>query len=293
MLIPFFPQPVSSRNNLNNNGGAGGDNSDGSTGPTISFLDDVTLFPGAYFSGGGGSGTKLGAGTGGGNGGVLINNVPQNGSNGLPNTGGGGGGGTSYTGTATTKRSSSGGNGGSGVVLLYFKNPSQIAITSRYIEFPDGSQQIAAYKQPTIIESNLSNGMFETGNLVYIFSGILPYDSLGGIYLTAGTYMVWLGINTEVNTVDITDFRIGIAKNTTLVNSSTAIQCADACVNYTCYFQKTDDAVGSATGDVENRVVSGCFTLVTGKKVYPFVRFTVTGANPISSINCIFVKISG
>ena len=141
--------------------------------------------------GGGGSGGSGGL-YGGGDG------LSGNGGNGLANTGGGGGGAIGY-GSSDSFQTYSGGSGGSGVVFLYFtySNP-YIDISPSYIQFPDASQQITAYKQPTIVEtntnfSNLSSG--SSGKLIYCFDNVSPYDASGGIYLTSGTYMVWLGVN--------------------------------------------------------------------------------------------------
>ena len=53
-------------------------------------------------------------------------------------------------------------------------------------------------------------------------ASIPPYNASGGLALTAGTYMMWIGINFEDASVfQITDLRMGLSTLSTLTAAST------------------------------------------------------------------------
>lgn len=109
-----------------------------------------------------------------------------------------------------------------------------------------------------------------TGTFRYVMSSITPYDASGGLSLSAGTYMLWIGINFEdASAFNMTDLKMGISNIGTLSSASTEAQIVAALPNLTCYFHKTD-AADAAPSDSENRVLSSCFNISAATTMFPF-----------------------
>ena len=142
------------------------------------------------------------------------------------------------------------------------------------------------------IQSSVSYGNVPTGSFKYLMVSVAPYNSSGGISLTAGTYMFWIGINFEdASAFSMTDLRLGMADASTLTSASTEAQIIAAIPNLTCYFHKTD-AADAAASDTEQRVLSGCFNLTATTTMYPFYGANHAGTtmDTISS-DVLIVKI--
>ena len=144
------------------------------------------------------------------------------------------------------------------------------------------------------IQTSASYGTVASGSFKYLMVSIAPYNASGGIALTAGTYMFWIGINFEDSSAyNLTDFRLGICTSSSLTSASSEATIIASLPNLTCYFHKTD-AADAATSDSEQRVMSGCFNLASATTVYPFY-----GANhaavTMDTITCdvVIVKIGG
>jgi hypothetical protein len=109
-----------------------------------------------------------------------------------------------------------------------------------------------------------------TGTFRYVMSSTTPYDANGGLSLSAGTYMLWFGINFEdTSTFNLTDLKMGLSTVSTLSSASSEATIVASLPNLTCYFHKTD-AGDAAIADSENRVLSSCFNLASAGIVYPF-----------------------
>ena len=144
------------------------------------------------------------------------------------------------------------------------------------------------------IQTSATYGAVPSGSFKYLMVSVTPYNSSGGIALTSGTYMFWIGINFEDSSAyNLTDLRLGMANVSTLTSGSTEAQILAALPNLTCYFHKTD-AADAAGSDSEQRVMSGCFNLASATTIYPFY-----GANhaavTMDTITCdvVIVKIGG
>ena len=144
------------------------------------------------------------------------------------------------------------------------------------------------------IQTSATYGAVPSGSFKYLMVSVAPYNSSGGIALTSGTYMFWIGINFEDSSAyNLTDLRLGMANVSTLTSGSTEAQILAALPNLTCYFHKTD-AADAAGSDSEQRVMSGCFNLASATTIYPFY-----GANhaavTMDTITCdvVIVKIGG
>jgi hypothetical protein len=135
-----------------------------------------------------------------------------------------------------------------------------------------------------------------TNTFSYMMSSVTPYSAGGGVTLTGGTYMFWMGINMEDSSAfDVTDIRMGLTTTSTLSNASTEADFVGGLPNLTCYFHKTDTAT-SSSGDSENRVLSGCFYNGSSSAVYyPFyyVNNNATGGIDSFDTDVIIVKIGG
>jgi len=120
------------------------------------------------------------------------------------------------------------------------------------------------------IQTSASYGAVPSGSFKYLMVSIAPYNSSGGIALTAGTYMFWIGINFEDSSAfAMTDLRLGISNSSALTSGSTEATIIASLPNLTCYFHKTD-AADAAGSDTEQRVLSGCFNLTAATTMYPF-----------------------
>jgi len=142
------------------------------------------------------------------------------------------------------------------------------------------------------IQTSATYGNVPTGSFKYLMVSIPPYNSSGGIALTAGTYMFWLAINFEdALAFSITDLRLGMSTSSTLTAASTEAVIIASLPNLTCYFHKTDAADAAAT-DTEQRVLSGCFNITAATTIYPFygANHAAVTMDTISS-DCVIVKI--
>jgi hypothetical protein len=144
------------------------------------------------------------------------------------------------------------------------------------------------------IQTSATYGAVPTGSFKYLMVSVAPYNASGGIALTAGTYMFWIGINFEDSSAfAMTDLRLGMSNISTLTSASTEAQITASLPNLTCYFHKTDQA-DAAGSDSEQRVLSGCFNLASATTIYPFY-----GANhaavTMDTISCdvVITKIGG
>jgi len=118
------------------------------------------------------------------------------------------------------------------------------------------------------IQTSASYGAVPSGSFKYLMVSIAPYNSSGGIALTAGTYMFWIGINFEDSSAfAMTDLRLGISNSSALTSGSTEATIIASLPNLTCYFHKTD-AADAAGSDTEQRVLSGCFNLTAATTMY-------------------------
>jgi len=122
-------------------------------------------------------------------------------------------------------------------------------------------------------------------------SSITPYDANGGLSLSAGTYMLWFGINFEdTSTFNLTDLRLGLSLVSTLTTSSSEATIVASLPNLTCYFHKTD-AGDAAVSDSENRVLSSCFNLASAGIVYPFYDANHSVTMDTVKVDVIITKI--
>jgi hypothetical protein len=142
------------------------------------------------------------------------------------------------------------------------------------------------------LQSSASIGNVASSSFNYLFSGVTPYSSGGGLSLTAGTYMFWLAVNYEdSSTFAMTDLRMGISESSSLTNGSSEATIIASLPNLTCYFHKTD-AADAATSDSEHRVLSGCFNLTAATVVYPFSTANHAAVTmDLLTSDCVFVKI--
>jgi len=130
-----------------------------------------------------------------------------------------------------------------------------------------------------------------TGTFRYVMSSITPYDANGGLSLSAGTYMLWFGINFEdTSTFNLTDLRLGLSLVSTLTTSSSEATIVASLPNLTCYFHKTD-AGDAAVSDSENRVLSSCFNLASAGIVYPFYDANHSVTMDTVKVDVIITKI--
>jgi hypothetical protein len=152
---------------------------------------------------------------------------------------------------------------------------------------------VNTYLGGTIESTNTKSGV-ASGTFFYAMSNataIAPYDTGGGIALTAGTYMFWMGLSIEDTAAfDATDIRMGLSLNNTLSASSTEAQYRAAIPNLTCYFHKTDAAAAVAT-DSENRVLSSCFNIASATTMYPFFICNTSVNIDTYTVDIIFTKI--
>ena len=141
------------------------------------------------------------------------------------------------------------------------------------------------------LQSSTSSSNVATNTFQYPMSSVSPYTAGGGISLTAGTYMFWMGLNAEdTSAFDITDLRMGITTTSTLSNASNEAAYVGGLPNYTCYFHKTD-AGDAASADSENRVLSGCFNISSTTTLYPFWFINTTVNIDTVHTDVIIVKI--
>jgi len=130
-----------------------------------------------------------------------------------------------------------------------------------------------------------------TGTFRYVMSSITPYDSGGGLSLSAGTYMLWFGINFEdTSTFNMTDLRLGLSLVSTLTTASSEATIVASLPNLSCYFHKTD-AADAAASDSENRVLSSCFNLASAGIVYPFYDANHSVTMDTVKVDVIITKI--
>ena len=152
---------------------------------------------------------------------------------------------------------------------------------------------ITTYLGGTIQSTNTKSGV-ASGTFFYAMesaSAIAPYDTGGGIALTAGTYMFWMGINIEDSAAfNATDIRMGLSSVNTLSSASTEANYRAAVPNLTCYFHKTDSADAVAS-DSENRVISSCFNIASATTMYPFFICNTSVNIDTYTIDVIFTKI--
>ena len=144
------------------------------------------------------------------------------------------------------------------------------------------------------IETSATYGNVPSGSFKYLMVSIAPYNSSGGIALTAGTYMFWIGINFEdASAYNLTDLRLGMSTSSTLTAASTEATIIASLPNLTCYFHKTD-AADAASSDAEQRVLSGCFNITSATTLYPFygANHAAVTMDTISS-DVVIVKIGG
>ena len=144
------------------------------------------------------------------------------------------------------------------------------------------------------IETSATYGNVPSGSFKYLMVSIAPYNSSGGIALTAGTYMFWIGINFEDSSAyNLTDLRLGMSTSSTLTAASTEATIIASLPNLTCYFHKTD-AADAASSDAEQRVLSGCFNITSATTLYPFygANHAAVTMDTISS-DVVIVKIGG
>jgi len=141
------------------------------------------------------------------------------------------------------------------------------------------------------LETTNSFSNVATGTFVYPMSSISPYTAGGGISLTAGTYMFWMGINWEdASAFNMTDCRMGLSNDGTLSSASNEATIVGALPNLTCYFHKTDQGDSAGT-DSENRVVSACFNIATTTTMFPFFVCNYSLTIDTVRIDVIFTKI--
>jgi hypothetical protein len=141
------------------------------------------------------------------------------------------------------------------------------------------------------LNSFTSLSAIATGDFVYPMSSISPFNAGGGVFLTTGTYMFWMGINWEdAAAFDMTDIRMGLANVGTLTAASSEANIRAALPNYTCYFHKTD-STAAAISDSENRVLNSIFTLTVNTTMYPFFVCNHTVTVDTVSVSVFFVKI--
>jgi len=152
------------------------------------------------------------------------------------------------------------------------------------------STPLTTYLGGTLQTTN-SFSAVATGTFIYPMSSITPYTAGGGLALTAGTYMFWMGVNWEdANVFNITDIRMGLANIGTLTAASTEATIVAALANLTCYFRKTDQTDAS-TADSENRVISGCFNIASATTMFPFIDANFSVTMDTVRIDVIFTKI--
>ena len=143
------------------------------------------------------------------------------------------------------------------------------------------------------IQTSVSYGNVPTGSFKYLMVSIPPYSASGGIALTAGTYMFWIGINFEDSSAfSMTDLRLGMSNVSTLSAASTEAQFIAALPNLTCYFHKTD-AADAVASDSEQRVLSGCFNITAATTMYPFYSANHTVTVDLITSDVVIVKIGG
>jgi len=130
-----------------------------------------------------------------------------------------------------------------------------------------------------------------TGTFIYAMSSIPPYTAGGGLALTAGTYMFWMGINWEDSSAfNMTDCRMGLSNDGTLSAASSEAVLVSALPNLTCYFHKTDQADAAGT-DSENRVLSSCFNIASATTVFPWWICNHSVTVDTVTVDVIFTKI--
>jgi hypothetical protein len=141
------------------------------------------------------------------------------------------------------------------------------------------------------LQTNNSFSNVATGTFVYAMSSITPYTAGGGLLLTAGTYMFWMGINWEdASAFDMTDCRMGLSNDGTLSGSSSEAVILAALPNLTCYFHKTDSA-NAVASDSENRVISSCFNIASATTVFPWWICNHSVTVDTVTVDVIFTKI--
>jgi len=135
-----------------------------------------------------------------------------------------------------------------------------------------------------------------TGTFSYVMSSVTPYSAGGGVTLSGGTYMFWMGMNMEdTGAFDVTDLRMGLTTTSSLTAGSSEADFFGGCPNATCYFHKTD-STASVASDSENRVLSGCFYNSSISAVYyPFYYINNNAGGGIDTIetDVLIVKIGG
>lgn len=154
---------------------------------------------------------------------------------------------------------------------------------------------VTTYLGGTLQTSKTQNNV-ATGTFSYMMSSVTPYSVGGGVTLSGGTYMFWMGINMEdAAAFDVTDLRMGLTTSSTLVAGSTEADYLSGLPNLTCYFHKTDSA-NAAINDSENRVLSGCFyNSLISATYYPFYYINNNAAGGIDTVetDILIVKIGG
>jgi hypothetical protein len=149
---------------------------------------------------------------------------------------------------------------------------------------------VTTYLGGTLQTSN-SFSASPTGTFRYVMASITPYDANGGLSLSAGTYMLWIGINFEDgSTFNMTDLRLGLSLVSTLTTASSEAVIVASLPNLTCYFHKTD-AGDAAASDSENRVLSSCFNLASAGIVYPFYDANHSVTMDTVKVDVIITKI--
>jgi len=149
---------------------------------------------------------------------------------------------------------------------------------------------VTTYLGGTLQTSN-SFSASPTGTFRYVMASITPYDANGGLSLSAGTYMLWIGINFEdASAFNMTDLRLGLSLVSTLTTASSEAVIVASLPNLTCYFHKTD-ASDAAASDSENRVLSSCFNLASAAIVYPFYDANHSVTMDTVKVDVIITKI--
>jgi hypothetical protein len=149
---------------------------------------------------------------------------------------------------------------------------------------------VTTYLGGTLQTSNTFSSV-ASGTFVYSMSSITPYNAGGGIALTAGTYLFFMGANWEDSSAfDMTDLRMGLSDDGTLTAATLEAALLAAAPNRTCFLHKTDTATSSA-GDSENRVISGCFNIASATTMYPWFKANTSIVVSSVTVDVIFTKI--
>ena len=143
------------------------------------------------------------------------------------------------------------------------------------------------------LQTSASFGNSATGTFRYVMAGVAPYTAGGGLALTAGTYMMWIGINFEdASAFAMTDLRMGLSDSGSLTAASTEATITGSLPNLTCYYHRTDPT-DAATSDSDNIVLSSCFNILTNTTLFPFYVANHSVTMDLVKVDVIFTKIGG